>query len=266
MSRDAGNGGIEWFEALVFRDGECSARKTAVISEVPLDVYANGEKVATIACTGSHREELAVGYLYSEGIIGKAGDIVGVESPATENAVRVTCADAAGVLPGGPEAAKSIASSGARSGRAKAPPPPFDGGEAHLLNLAPERIILLMEEMIAGAVLHDRTGGTHCAALADSSGIIVRREDIGRHNAVDMLAGHVLMNGIACSDKIIVRTGRASAEIVSKIWHLGIRVVVSISVPTSAAIRLAAQAGMTLVGGVRGGRMIIYNDKGRIAT
>ncbi len=266
MSNGAGPAGIEWSDALVFQGGRLSAEKTTVIREIPLNVFANGRKMAVIACTGNYPEELAVGYLYSEGIVRKAADIMKVEASAAENAVRITCMQKEGAAPERTDAAESIASSGARGAAASTVLRPLSNADPEALKLTPERIYMLMESMIAGAVLHNVSGGTHCAALADVSGIIVSREDIGRHNAIDMLAGYVLLNGVACEDKIIVRTGRVSSEIVKKIWNMGIRLVVSISVPTSSAVRHAAEAGMTLVCGVRGGKMKIYNGKGRIAT
>lgn len=266
MSNGAGPAGIEWRDALVFQEGNLSAKKTSVIREVPLNVFANGKKMAVIACTGNHLEELAVGYLYSEGIIRNAGDIINVELSAAENTVRITCAQQEGAETERTDAAESIASSGARGAAESYKLKPFSNEEQEMLKLKPDKIFMLMESMIAGAVLHNVSGGTHCAALADVSGIIASREDIGRHNAIDMLAGYVLLNGVACEDKIIIRTGRVSSEIVKKIWNMGIRLVVSISVPTSSAVRHAEEAGMTLVCGVRGGKMKIYNGKGRIAT
>jgi FdhD protein len=121
-----------------------------------------------------------------------------------------------------------------------------------------------MEDFLRKARLHDTTGGTHAAALADAGEILVVREDIGRHNAIDMLAGYVLLHGINCSGAMVFRTGRVSAEIVGKLWNMGIQLFASLSVPTSEAVRLAADAGMTLVGSVRGGRMKIYTHVERV--
>jgi len=121
-----------------------------------------------------------------------------------------------------------------------------------------------MREMISRASLHEETRGTHCAALADTSGIIAVREDIGRHNAIDMLAGYMLLNDVDASRKMIVRTGRVSAEIIHKIWNMGIPVAISISVPTTAALRLAREAGITVIGSVRGDKMTIYHDQERV--
>ena len=123
----------------------------------------------------------------------------------------------------------------------------------------------MMDDFLSMASLHDSTGGTHAAALATvNAEIIAVREDIGRHNTIDMLGGYALLGGIDLSDKTIVRTGRVSSEIVHKVWCLGVPVVISISVPTTLAIELAEEAGITIIGSVRGGKFIVYTHPERI--
>jgi FdhD protein len=91
------------------------------------------------------------------------------------------------------------------------------------------------------------------------------REDIGRHNTIDMLGGYALLNDMDCSDKIIVRTGRVSLEIVNKVWNLGIPILISLSVPTTAAIHASMEAGITIIGSVRGGKMNVYCHEWRVS-
>jgi FdhD protein len=117
----------------------------------------------------------------------------------------------------------------------------------------------LMERFLRQARLHEETGGTHAAALARNGEILVVREDIGRHNTIDMLGGYALLHGVDCRDAVILRTGRVSSEIVHKIWRLGVPLVCSLSVPTTQAAEMARGAGMTLIGSVRRGRMKIYS-------
>ncbi len=116
-----------------------------------------------------------------------------------------------------------------------------------------------MERFLGQARLHEETGGTHAAALARNGEILVVREDIGRHNTIDMLGGYALLHGVDCRDAVILRTGRVSSEIVHKIWRLGVPSVCSLSVPTTQAVEMARGAGMTLIGSVRRGRMKIYS-------
>jgi len=113
--------------------------------------------------------------------------------------------------------------------------------------------------------MHRETGALHAAGFfVPGTGLLSLREDIGRHNAIDMLSGYALLQGMDCADKMVFRTGRVSAEIVGKLWNMGIQLVASLSVPTSEAVRLASGAGMTLVGSVRGGRMKIYTHEERV--
>jgi FdhD protein len=122
-----------------------------------------------------------------------------------------------------------------------------------------------MEDMVAAACIHKLSRGTHGAALADSSDILfVAREDIGRHNCLDMLSGYTLLHDIDGADKVLLRTGRVSSEIVHKIWRMGIPVVLSLSVPTALAISLAGQAGITLVGAIRVPSLTVYTHTKRI--
>jgi FdhD protein len=130
--------------------------------------------------------------------------------------------------------------------------------------ISPERIFMLMENMIAAASIHELSRGTHGAALADRSDIFVTREDIGRHNCLDMLSGHTLLHDIDGADKVLLRTGRVSSEIVHKVWRMGIPVVLSLSVPTSLAISRAGQAGITLVGAIRAPSLTVYTHGKRI--
>ena len=254
---------IEQREILVHDGRGYSRVQTDLIREETLHVYLNDRKVAAIAFSGRHAEELAVGYLRSEGLLEDRSDLSALETApdGREVRIRLSAGKAPQELASLPEG-RSIASSGAKglltpAERKRQPLP-------RTISCSPEKIESFMEDFLRKARLHDTTGGTHAAALADAGKILVVREDIGRHNAIDMLAGYALLQGMDCADKMVFRTGRVSAEIVGKLWNMGIQLVASLSVPTSEAVRLAADAGMTLVGSVRGGRMKIYTHVERV--
>jgi FdhD protein len=108
------------------------------------------------------------------------------------------------------------------------------------------------------------TGGAHAAALCEEGRVLVFKEDIGRHNAVDKVFGECLIKGIEADGKILLTSGRISSEILLKAVRRGIAILASRSAPTSLAVQFAEKAGMALVGFVRGRRMNIYSNAYRI--
>jgi FdhD protein len=239
-------------------DGKAFSRQDErLIREIPLAVYLNDRKVITIACAGLHVDELAAGFLRSEGFLRNAGDVAALEVSPDRQSVRIRTTAGCDIMPT-ETTGRTIASSGARGFGGPADPPPA-GPPASRVPLAPEAILSLMERFLEQARLHDETGGTHAAALARDGEILAVREDIGRHNTIDMLGGYALLNGVDCRDAVILRTGRVSSEIVHKIRNLGVQLVCSLSVPTTQAVEMAQETGMTLIGSIRRGRMKIYS-------
>jgi FdhD protein len=279
--------GIEACPVRMFTGTSWQEEVAAVVREVHLEVFLNGRKMITIACTGLHTEELAVGWLRGEGIIRTAGEIESVEVGQEGMSIHVhTRPGLSGLFDNG---GTIISSSGARSAvsgikrsgsevplsGALSGEPGSEAGEGRNMaaikplavgteTIPPATVFMLMEEMVAVACLHKLSRGTHGAALAHSSHIFVTREDIGRHNCLDMLSGYALLHGIDGADKVLLRTGRVSSEIVHKVWRMGIPVVLSLSVPTALAISLAGQAGITLVGAIRAPSLTVYTHGKRI--
>ena len=123
----------------------------------------------------------------------------------------------------------------------------------------------LAQAMVAAQGVHKQTGGVHAAALFASTGeLLVLREDIGRHNAVDKVLGYALMRHLPLDDKVLLTTGRASHEMVVKAVRVGLPVVASVSSPTSLAVQLASRLNCTLIGYLRGQRMVIYTHWWRV--
>lgn len=232
-----------------------SKKKESLIREIPLKICLNGDKVITIACTGLHVDELTVGFLYSEGFLEQKEDITEVEVAADQSRVNVRTTAVKNIQES-PNHGTSVASNRARSldGPMNIQGTTLSGG----VSLAPETIHNLMEGFLGQARLHEETGGTHAAALVRNGQILIVREDIGRHNAIDMLGGYALLNGVDCRETVIFRTGRVSADIVRKVWRIGTPMVCSLSVPTTLAVETALEAGIKLIGSVRGGRLKIY--------
>jgi FdhD protein len=121
-----------------------------------------------------------------------------------------------------------------------------------------------MEEFRKRSEIHRQTGGVHAAALADHTGVLVFREDIGRHNAVDKVIGAYLVKENSFKDRILLTSGRLSSEILQKVQRCRLPIVVSRSAPTDRSVALARERNITLIGFARGRRMNIYSGEERI--
>jgi len=261
MNRDSR--GSETLRVLSYDGERVVEDDERIIREIPLEVHLNGRRVITIACTGMHVEELAVGFLASEGVLRSRADLSALEVSDDGREVRIRTSEVEGrpeppVAPG-----RTVASSGAR-GMGLAPEAESVEAVPAGVRVSPGQIQDLMRRFLELASLHDETGGTHAAALVREGDILAVRQDIGRHNTIDMLGGYALLNGQNCRGAMILRTGRVSSEIVHKVRLLGVSLVASLSVPTTLAVQMAREAGITLVGSVRGGRMKIYSHEGRL--
>ncbi len=248
---------IKQFDIQIYDGERLSTEISDIIREIPVEIILNDKRIVTIACAGIHLKELAVGFLRSEGLIESLEEIEEITLSDEKERVRITAkkSDKPSV------SMKTIASSGSRGNRTDE----FSMKALESdITVSPDHVLKLMKDLLGSSELHSATRGTHCSALADGGGIIVSREDIGRHNTVDMLGGYSLLTGVDCSDKSIVTTGRVSSEIVTKIWKMGIPVIISHSAPTSRAITLSEEAGITVIGYVKGRRMRVYSRKGRV--
>jgi FdhD protein len=243
------------------------AARIDIVREIPFEIYLNGVHVVTTACAGHHLEEMSLGFLRAEGLIRSYDDIRKITSSRNGKAIRIITRD--------PDrqpfstTTKLIGSSGARLQLETAAK--RNRGLSRVQGsiitacgpsgLDPKKIISLMEGLLSKAEIHDLTRGTHCSALASAESIIIAREDIGRHNTLDMLGGYALLNGIDCADKVVLTTGRVSSEIVSKVSRMGAPVVISHSAAMTRAIAQAEAIKMTLIGYVRGECFIVYTDR-----
>jgi len=242
----------------LYKGGEFSRISEPVVREEPVEIFLNNRKVATIACTGIYLEELAAGFLRSIGALNALGDIETITTNPEGSRVDVLTTDKTLLEPA--SSGLFILSSGAKTKGSRGAKDSITSG----ISISAKKVIEFMEELLSSSRLHKETHGTHCSALADTEKIIVLRDDIGRHNTIDMLGGYALLAGIDCSDKIIIKTGRVSSEIAEKVWTLGIPIMISHSVPTSEAVGILKDAGITLIGHVRGGVFKVYSNERRV--
>jgi len=235
-----------------------------VASELPVKLVVNNEPLVTLLCTPSELQELAVGFLLSEGILRDRSSINKLEIDEKELAVLIELAD----LPAdfSKMFAKRTISSGCGKGitftsyRTEADRRIETKG--HLLSLEDIRKLLSTFRLISK--LYIETGGVHSAALSDGKDIIFFSEDIGRHNAVDKLIGKAFLQSIPVENKILITSGRVTSEIMTKAGRNRFPVLISRAAPSCMAVSYAEDVGITLVGFARGDRMNIYTWPNRI--
>jgi FdhD protein len=236
-----------------------------VAREYPLTVMFNEEQLATLLCSPLDMENLAVGFLYSEGLIRTREEIKRVTLDEPRGIVRVN-ADTAGAVDRD-LFMKRVITTGCGRGISCYNFADLDQKQQKVesaLKATPAQILDLMRAFQTRSEIYQKTHGVHGAALCDASGILLFKEDIGRHNAIDKIFGHCLMGDIPLADRIIMTTGRISSEILFKVAKRNIPILVSRSTPTDLAVGLAGELGITLVGYVRGGHMNVYAEAGRI--
>lgn len=237
-----------------------------VAAELPVRLIVNNEPLVTLLCTPAELEELAVGFLLSEGLLRDRSSITRLEVSEKEPAVRIELSD----LPTDREKLfeKRTISSGCGSGvtftnfrmeherRIEVAGP--------LMSLDDIRRLLTAFRSISSLYLE--TGGVHSAALSDGRELLFFSEDIGRHNAVDKLIGKAFLKGISVENKVLLTSGRVTSEIVTKAGRNRFPVLISRAAPSCMAVSYAEDIGITLIGFARGEKMNIYTWPNRIAT
>ncbi len=246
-----------------------------IIVEEPLLILANGAGIATIMRTPGSDKELAIGFMYSEGLIKDVGDIQmvavkGDNAADSQNTVSLTLAG--GIKPAN-KRSYEIRSSCGICGQ-KRVDDLFEDVEAvkGSLKIKSSDIYKIPVIMSERQRLSKLTRGAHAAAFftqgaftqgafTQGASIVACYEDIGRHNALDKLIGHCLLTGIKMDDKLLLLSGRASYEMLAKAVRCGICCVVSISAPSSLAVDIAKRGNIALAGIIRGSSMNIYNKR-----
>jgi len=261
MNQHDCQGGLKIGKILHFDGSRFTATEIPLIREIFLQIICNQHLAVVTACAGHHLDELAVGFLRSEGYIETRKDIESLQVSTDPCLVRIVTRSAENDDCGKEKGGSLLFASGGRGRNRRKTPKNLN--QIDML-LPPQNILLWMEELINHSVLHNVSHGTHCSALADEKGIIISREDIGRHNTIDMIGGRMLLDDWDGADKILLTTGRISSEMVQKVWTLGIPVIITRSAPTSEALRLLGEAGITLIGYVRNGQMNVYTHEKRV--
>ncbi|MER2090220.1 MAG: formate dehydrogenase accessory sulfurtransferase FdhD, partial [Sporosarcina sp.] len=233
-----------------YSNGHFTKTEDRIAVEHPVTIKINDKEFATIVCSPEYIEDMAVGFLASEGVIPNYKAIkdiwvqeeVGIvhiktdrmypfyEKLLNKRYITSCC---------GMSRQGFVFANDALTAKKMT--------EISVM-LTPEDCFFLMEQMEQAADMFHQTGGVHIAALCDATGIVLSRMDIGRHNALDKIYGHCLKHTIPVRNKVIVFSGRISSEILLKVAKIGCEMVLSKSAPTELALTLAEDLGITTVG------------------
>ncbi|GGQ33048.1 formate dehydrogenase accessory sulfurtransferase FdhD [Streptomyces mutabilis] len=264
---------------LRIRDGGTSTRPDTLVAEEPLEIRLNGEPLAITMRTPGDDFALATGFLVSEGVLGSAEDVANIaycagavdgDGANTYNIVDVRLAQGVPVPEVSLERNVYTTSSCGLCGKAS-----LDAVRTTarwpVSDLPPVRVTsgllaTLPDRLRAAQRVFERTGGLHAAGLFAPGGRLLDvREDVGRHNAVDKIVGRALRSGdLPLSQSILLVSGRASFELAQKAVMAGIPLLAAVSAPSSLAVDLAGETGLTLVGFLRGASMNVYTGEQRI--
>lgn len=240
-----------------------------VAVEAPLQVIVDGEPFAVIMRTPGDDQALAAGFLFSEGVISSAADLASIacgRSAGGQDEIAVTRIGETRAR----AAARRVTTNAScgMCGRVRVESIEIDRPPLAVeWHVDPAVIAALPERLRAAQTVFAETGGLHAAGLFDLDGtLIAHAEDVGRHNAVDRIVGRVLLEGmLPLSQSLLMVSGRVAFEIVQKALLAGIPLVAAVSAPSSLAVELAVEGGITLAGFVRDGAFNVYAHAERLA-
>ena len=266
---------IDLTQVSEWQEGELRRFQDYLVAEEPLEIRIGGKPVTVTMRTPGQDRELAAGFLFTEGLIQRREQIVSLSNGTADDSasagnlvdVELTGADLDRErMQRNFFAASSCGICGKASIDAirvrgiAAPNPDF--------RFDPQLLCALPEKLRAAQTIFGRTGGLHAAGLFNLQGeLIVLREDVGRHNAVDKVVGWALLKGhLPLSECVLMVSGRGGFEIIQKALVAGIPLLASVSAPSGLAVQLARELGLTLVGFLRGRRFLIYSREDRLTV
>ncbi|GAP49727.1 formate dehydrogenase accessory sulfurtransferase FdhD [Streptomyces azureus] len=265
-------------KVIQIRDGVVSSRPDTLVAEEPLEIRLNGKPLAITMRTPGDDFPLAAGFLVSEGVLAHASDLQNIvycagataDGSNTYNVVDVRTTPGVVIpditLERNVYTTSSCGLCGKASLDAVRTTTRWPISDAPPVRVEPDLLARLPDRLRAAQRVFDRTGGLHAAALfAEEGDLLDIREDVGRHNAVDKLVGRALQNGdLPLSRTILLVSGRASFELAQKAVMAGIPILAAVSAPSSLAVDLAAETGLTLIGFLRGTSMNVYAGEHRL--
>jgi FdhD protein len=243
-----------------------SALEDVVAREFPLTIILNNQELVTLLCSPQDLKYLAVGFLFSEGLLNGKDEIKKITVDEQRGVARVDTTEDTALA--NELTFKRFIASGC--GRGASFYSAADIGSQFKVDSKAEistvDVLALVREFQQRSEVYRSTGGAHSAALCNTTQILVFSEDIGRHNAIDKIFGECLLNDIPTEGSLVITSGRISSEILLKVSRRNIPILVSRSAPTDLGVRLANDLGITLLGFVRGKRINAYANDWRITN
>lgn len=254
---------MENLQVTIIDHGEKKSVQMPVSEEVPLTIEVNGRELATLLCSPEHLKNLVAGFLFTNGLIQNLSQqkSLTIDTERWKAGVKIEGDGFADDL-----VFKRIYTSGCGKGVIFHNPLDLINRVKIVsdFNVKNEIIREFMKTFQKQSQEHQLTHGIHSAALASRDEILIYRDDIGRHNAMDKVIGEALYTNVGLTDKMLLTSGRISSEILSKALRCRMPLLAAIGAPTNQAVKLARQAGLTIVGLVRGAKMFVYSGEERI--
>ena len=236
---------------------------TSIAGEYPLTLYVDKQEIVTLMTLGAAPEALTIGYLRNQRLVGSLDEIASVQVDWEVNAVSVTTRHGQGIAASRTE--KRTVTTGCGQGTV------FGDLMAEIDDIHLPAEATLSEETLYGLLdsvrhhesIYKQAGAVHGCALARGSEILMFVEDVGRHNAVDAIAGKMWLDGLEGGDKIFYTTGRLTSEMVIKTAQMGIPFLVSRSGLTQMGWEIARKLGMTMIGRAQGKHYLLFTGEDR---
>lgn len=248
-----------------YKETSLIEQEDEIAVEYPLTIVLNGEEFATLVCSPSDLEDMAIGFLASEGVIRFPDEIKSIHLDEKNGFAYVEITNK---KPVGAEfySKRFIGSCCGKSRQSF-----YFYNDVKTAKTVTTQVQItvgqcfrLMRLLQQSSSYFKNTGGVHNAALCDQNSIIIARTDIGRHNTLDKIYGYWMRNRIPLHDKLIVFSGRISSEVLLKTAKIGVGIILSKSAPTDLALQLADELGITVVGFIRGEKCNVYSHPERI--
>jgi len=254
---------VERFPMLRLTEESERSIEDVLAREFPLTIILNNQELVTLLCSPKDINYLAVGFLFSEGLLGNKDEIKKIIVDERRGIVRVETKEGGEI--DRDVLFKRFITSGCGRGASFYNAADITGQKVESpVKMSIADVFTLVKDFQHHSQVYRATGGVHSAALCDRKSILVFSDDIGRHNAIDKIFGKCLLEDILTDDRIVITSGRISSEILHKIAKRSIPIIISISAPTNLGVKIADNLGVTLISSVRGKRMNVCTNDWRI--